>query len=51
MLVDQIAGIGRQICLSIKQLGLVGRYVGQSDSCVCWLVKQLVGRQVCWLVK
>ena len=27
MLVGQIAGLGRQICLSVKQLGLVGRQV------------------------
>ena len=32
MLVGQRAGAGRKVCLSFKQLGLVGRYVGWSKS-------------------
>ena len=32
MLVGQSAGVGRQACWSDKQLGKVGRYVGQSMS-------------------
>ena len=28
MLVGQTAGVDRQVCWSVKQLGKVGRYVG-----------------------
>ena len=41
--VCQIAGVGRQAIFSVKQLGLVGRYVGRSNS---WgsLAGMLVGQ-------
>ena len=65
MLVGQKAGVGREVCWSVKRLGKVGRYVGWSN---CWdrqgsmLVCQTVeagmlvsqtaglGMQVCWSV-
>ena len=52
----QRAGIGRQVCLSVKQLWYIGRYVGRSNSCgrkAGMLVGQtaVVSRQVCWSVE
>ena len=44
MLVGQTAGVGRQVCLSVIQLGRqagAGMLVGQTAR---------VGGQVCWLV-
>ena len=32
MLVGQTAGLDRQVFWSVKQLGQMGRYVGQSNS-------------------
>ena len=51
MLVDQMAGVGIQVCLSVKPLAKVGRYVGWSNGwgrCVCWSVQWLglIGRYV-----
>ena len=66
MFVGQTPGVSRQVCWLVKELRLVGRCVGWSNS---WgrsagmLVGQTaakgrlvgrkasVGRQVCWLVK